>query len=361
MYGRRLGGISSLVDVVGYRGVDIVTHRTHSIVTILLSGVDKSRTPGHDYSDMSTKLVVVYRVLTTVVVCALIAAGCSIGEPSASQTRAAPLVPITALAPITAPPEPTTTTTTKPPDSVPPVVNTTIKNGDVVDWYRGRITVSTEANAEVKVNGEPAGLDLGGSVTVPIVNAPGDNTITITSTDDAGNMTETSVVYTFDPPQGWIAALGDSIMLGATEEIEQRFGPDVVDATVSRQFLDAPELMADLASRDVPPQVVVVGLGTNGPVQAEDFDRAMEAISPRTLVAFINVHVPRGWEATSNNEITAGVDRYDNAILIDWFSEASERRELLAGDGFHPSGEGRIILADLIAQAIIPGWESNTP
>jgi hypothetical protein len=259
---------------------------------------------------------------------------------------------MTALPPITEPPEPTTTT--EPRDSVPPVVEATINSGDVVDWYRGRITVSTEADAQVTVNDEPAGLDLGGSVTVPIVNAPGDNTVTITATDAAGNTTETAVVYTFDPPLGWIAALGDSIMQGATEEIEQQLGPGIVDATVSRQFLHTPKLMAELASREVPPQVVVVGLGTNGPVHAEDFDEAMEAIGPMTLVAFINVRVPRDWEATSNNEIAAGVDRYDNAILIDWSSEAGERRELLLGDGFHLSGEGHIALAALIARTIFP-------
>jgi hypothetical protein len=301
---------------------------------------------------MSAKLVAVHRALATLVVCALVAAGCSLGAPSVSQTPAVPLVPMTALPPITEPPEPTTTT--EPRDSMPPVVDTTIKSGDVVDGYRGRITVSTEADAQVTVNGEPAGLDLGGSVTVPVVNAPGDNTIIITATDNAGNTTETSVVYTFDPPQGWIATIGDSIMQGATEEIEQRLGPGIVDATASRQFLDTPELMAELASREAPPQVVVVGLGTNGPVQAEDFDQAMEAIGPRTLVAFINVHVPRDWEATSNNEIAAGVDRYDNAILIDWSSEAGERSELLVGDGFHPSGAGHIALADLIAAVIFP-------
>jgi len=264
---------------------------------------------------------------------------------------------MTALPPITEPPEPTTTT--QPPDSVPPVVEATINSGDVVDWYRGRITVSTEAGAQVTVNGEQAGLDLGGSVTVAIVNAPGDNTIIITAADAAGNTTETSIVYSFDPPKGWIAALGDSIMEGATEEIEQQLVSGIVDATVSRQFLDTPALMAELASREVPPQVVVVGLGTNGPVQAEDFDQAMEAIGPRTLVAFINVRVPRDWEATSNNEIAAGVDRYDNAILIDWSSESGERSELLVGDGFHLSGEGRIALASLIAEAIFPGRESN--
>ncbi|MCL1588341.1 MAG: hypothetical protein M3092_07975 [Actinomycetia bacterium] len=301
---------------------------------------------------MSTRLVVVHRAPATLVVSAVFVAGCSLGAPSASLTPAVPLVPMTALPPITERPEPTTTT--EPRDLVPPIVEATINSGDVVDWYRGRITVSTEADAQVTVNGEPAGLDLGGSVTVPIVNAPGDNTIIITATDTAGNTTESSVVYSFDPPQGWIATLGDSIMQGATEEIESQLGSGIVDATVSRQFLDTPELMTELASREVPPQVVVVGLGTNGPVQAEDFDQAMKAIGPRTLVAFINVHVPRDWEATSNDEIAAGVGRYDNAILIDWSTEAGERSELLVGDGFHLSREGHIALAALIAEAIFP-------
>jgi hypothetical protein len=359
MYGRRSGGVRSPDAVVEYRGVDIIIHRTTGTAAILPTEFDKSWIPGHNYSEMSTKLVGVYRASTTAVVCALIAAGCTVGAPSVSQIRAEPPVPMTALPPITEPSE--FANSTESPDTVPPVVETTINSGDVVDWYRGHITVSTEADADVTVNGQPAGPDLGGSVTVPVVNAPGDNTIIITAADNAGNTTETSVVYTFDPPQGWIATLGDSIMLGATAGIEQRLGSGIVDAAVSRQFLDTPELMADLAGREVPPQLVIVGLGTNGPVQAEDFDQAMEAIGPRTLVAFINVHVPRDWEATSNDEIAAGVDRFDNAILIDWSAVASERSELLAGDGFHTSGTGRIAFADLIVRTILHETVSDDP
>lgn len=296
-----------------------------------------------------------HRSLSSLIIAALLLAGCSFSATAAPETPAVAPVPMTNLAPIS--PTPKLTTTTVPRDTEPPSVETTITSGEVVDWYRGVLTVSTETDAEVTVNGEPVELDLGGSVTVPVVNAPGENTIAITATDTDGNTTEESIVYTFDASDGWIAAVGDSIMVGATEEIEKRLGNNIVDATVSRQFLDAPGVVADLAGRGNPPQVVVIGLGTNGPVQARHFDQVMETVDPETLVAFINVRVPRDWEATSNTEIAAGVERYDNAILVDWFAAADEHGDLFAGDGFHPSQAGRVVLADLIAAAIIPGWE----
>ena len=315
-----------------------------------------SRVPHrHHYSSAGTKLTVVHRPFTAIIAVALLASGCSYSATAAPEIARTALAPMTNLPPITEAPEPTTTT--EPRDAEPPSVEMTIRNDEVVDWYRGTITLATEADAEVTVNGEPAGLDLGGSVRVPVMNAPGENTIVITATDAAGNTTEESVVYTFDPPKGWIAAVGDSTMLGAKDEIEARLGSDVVDATVSRQFLDAPGLVAGLFRRENPPQAVIVGLGTNGPVQARHLDQVMDTVGPETLVAFINVRVPRDWEATSNDAIASGVHRYDNAILIDWFSVADERNELVAGDGFHPSQAGRVVFADLIAEAILPDWE----
>jgi hypothetical protein len=301
----------------------------------------------------------VHRSLTAIIAVALLAAGCSYSATAAPElSRTAP-VPMTNLTPITEAPEPPTTT--EPDDTEPPSIETTITNEEVVAWYRGSFTLATEADAEVTVNGEPAWLDHGGAVRVPIVNAPGENTIAITATDVAGNTTEEVVVYTFNPPEGWIEAVGDSIMLGAKDEIEARIGSDIVDAAVSRQFLDAPGLVADLFRREEPPQAVVVGLGTNGPVQTRHLDQVMDTVGSKTLVAFVNVRVPRNWEATSNDEIIAGVARYDNAILIDWFAASDDRSELFVGDGFHPSQEGRVVFADLIADAILKGREPADP
>ena len=160
--------------------------------------------------------------------------------------------------------------------------------------------------------------------------------------------------------ENWIVAIGDSIMLGSKAEIEKRLGDNIVDATVSRQFLDAPKLVARLLAREEPPEVIIIGLGTNGPVQERHFEEVMEIAGTEPLVAFINVHVPRKWEATSNRELAAGVERHDNAVLVDWYGATKGRNNLFAGDGFHPKQAGRVIMAELIASTIYPDWEPRT-
>ena len=295
-----------------------------------------------------------HRPLIAFIAAALLTTGCTIGAAPATITPHTAPEPMTALAPL----PPPSTTTTEPLDTEPPSIETTIQTGDVVEQYRGELIVTTEADAEVTINGEPADLDSDGSVTLPITSAPGENTIVLTASDPEGNTTEKTIEYSFEPQEGWIEAIGDSIMLGARDEIEKRLGTNIVDATVSRQFQVAPGLVADLARRESPPEVLIIGLGTNGPVQARHLDQVMDTVEPETVVAYVNVRVPRTWEATSNSEIEAGVEKYDNAILVDWFAVADDRNELFAGDGFHISQAGRIVLADLIAETIIPGWES---
>jgi lysophospholipase L1-like esterase len=83
----------------------------------------------------------------------------------------------------------------------------------------------------------------------------------------------------------------------------------------------------------------------------------MEIAGAEPLMVFINVHVPRSWEATSNRELAAGVDRHDNAALVDWYEATDGRNNLFARDGFHPKQPGRVIMAELIAAEIFPDWE----
>ena len=105
--------------------------------------------------------------------------------------------------------------------------------------------------------------------------------------------------------------------------------------------------------------MIVVHLGTNGPVQERHFEALMEIAADVQLMVFINAHVPtRNWESTTNSELAAGVDRYDNAVLVDWHTPTKGRSDLFAADNFHPKQPGRVIYAELVAEAIFPNWES---
>ena len=222
--------------------------------------------------------------------------------------------------------------------------------------YLVTISGTTTPDAVVTVDGEDVPTDAG-TFSVPTLSSPGLNEHTIVATDPQGLATSEIVSWTWDRPDGWAAGIGDSVMRGSKIEIEKRLGEDIVDATVSRQFLDAPQLVRQVLARPVPPEFIVIGLGTNGPVQDRHFDEVMEAAADVPLVAFVNVRVPRSWESTSNTALAEGVERYENAVLVDWWTPTNDRDELFAGDGFHPKQTGRIIMAELIASTAFAEWE----
>jgi len=273
--------------------------------------------------------------------------------PIETTSTAAPETTVAAETSTTEPP-----TTTEPVDDEPPVVETTPADDDVIGTFKVDFVGTTEPEARVTVNGEPVELDAEGSFTVMLASDFGDNEVAIEAADELGNTGVTNVSYAFEPEDGWIAAVGDSVMLGSMEELEKRIGAGTVDAIVSRQFGDAPSLVSGLLTRSVPPQVIVLHLGTNGPVQERHFEALMEIAADVPLMVFINAHVPtRNWESTTNSELAAGVERYDKAVLVDWPTPTEGRSDLFAADNFHPKQPGRVIYAELVAEAIFPNWE----
>lgn len=298
--------------------------------------------------------------LVLALVCAsVLLVGCSADATTGSATTSSTFATLTPLPPLALPAlaSLTTTTTTETTDNTPPFLATSPEHGDVVQWFRGGFTVRSEPGSAITVNGEPVEPEASGTYELPITNALGANVFVVTATDEADNVTTETVRYEFVPEEGWVAGIGDSVMLGSKIEIEKRLGDRVVDATVSRQFTNAPGLVAKLLGRPTPPEVIIIGLGTNGPVQERHFEEVMEIAGTEPLMVFVNVHVPRTWEATSNRELAAGVNRHDNAILVDWSAATEGRNDLFAKDGFHPNQPGRVIMADLIAAAIFPDWE----
>jgi hypothetical protein len=51
----------------------------------------------------------------------------------------------------------------------------------------------------------------------------------------------------------------------------------------------------------------------------------MQALSGVEKVVFVNVKVPRAWEQPNNEVIAEGVQKYPNAVLVDWYSASVNR------------------------------------
>ena len=155
-------------------------------------------------------------------------------------------------------------------------------------------------------------------------------------------------------PAGWVSAIGDSVMLGAVDALLQEM-PNLVllDAQGSRQPPAAIDVLRRRRAAGQLGESVVVHVGNNGPFTDEDFDEMMRVLAEVRKVLVVNVTVPSNVEdpvAVPNNAVlAAGVQRYPNAVLVDWRAASGGHPEFFGEDGLHLTFQGAQAYADLIA------------
>ena len=153
---------------------------------------------------------------------------------------------------------------------------------------------------------------------------------------------------------GGVYAVGDSVMLDAQQPLQVCVTNMEVDAAVSRQWSDGETIMRQVMAGPSPPAVVVVALGTNGPITDAEFDAMMSILQGASRVVFVTVHVDRAWQDQVNAVLASGVSRYPTAVLADWEGLAAQHPEWFYSDGTHLpiGGAGAQALAGLIASKL---------
>jgi peptidoglycan/LPS O-acetylase OafA/YrhL len=146
--------------------------------------------------------------------------------------------------------------------------------------------------------------------------------------------------------------IGDSVMLGAQPALAAAIEDARVDAKVSRQMKQVPDVVEQIRAEARLGDIAVVHLGTNGVFSPYHFDAVMIALAEVERVYFVNTRVPRRWEESVNKSLGAGVELWPNAYLIDWNSAAKDHPEYFGKDGVHLTGAGIEAYVSLIAQAI---------
>ena len=153
---------------------------------------------------------------------------------------------------------------------------------------------------------------------------------------------------------GGAYAVGDSVMIDAQAPLQECVSNIQVNAAVSRQWSEGEAILRDVMAGASPPSVVVVALGTNGPITTADFDAMMSILPAASRVVFVTVHVDQPWQNQVNGVLASGVARYPKAVLADWESLAAPHPEWFYSDGTHLpiSGPGAQALAALIASKV---------
>ena len=155
---------------------------------------------------------------------------------------------------------------------------------------------------------------------------------------------------------GKITAVGDSVMMDYQPDLTSLVpGIDFQDE-VGRQWGTGEQILSTLKAQGQLGATVLVGLSTNGPITAQDFDSMMSVLSGASKVVFVNVHVDQPWQDPNNQVLAAGVARYKNAVLVDWNSIANANPGWFGSDGTHISfgGPAPAAISAAIAKELKP-------
>ena len=149
-----------------------------------------------------------------------------------------------------------------------------------------------------------------------------------------------------------ISAIGDSVMLASLPELSAAL-PDIsVDAEVSRGLGAGLEIVSGLEAQGTLRGVLVVGLGTNGPINVDDLESLRQLAGARPVV-LINAHGDREWIPGVNQLLTDFADSYRGVVVADWDGTVTNIPDALADDGIHPNPSGGEIYAASIADALV--------
>jgi lysophospholipase L1-like esterase len=141
--------------------------------------------------------------------------------------------------------------------------------------------------------------------------------------------------------------VGDSVVLGAKQELQNAMPGIRVDAAVSRQFDGVLEVVGSYAEAGEIPGPLVVNAGVNGTFTDDDLDELFELAGEQTVL-LVNAKVDRPWEDLVNGRLDAAAERHPTAVLVDWYSVGEEHPEWFTYDGSHLNPEGARAFAELI-------------
>ena len=149
-----------------------------------------------------------------------------------------------------------------------------------------------------------------------------------------------------------VTAIGDSVMLGAAYTLARSIPGIDVDSAVGRQATTIVSIVRERVQSGQAGEVLIIHVGNNGTLTHAHFDEIMAAAGNRKVV-FLNLQVPRAWQDSNNAVLIAGVARYANAALADWYSASVGHGEYFASDGIHLSPSGASVYTQVVINAIL--------
>jgi peptidoglycan/LPS O-acetylase OafA/YrhL len=149
-----------------------------------------------------------------------------------------------------------------------------------------------------------------------------------------------------------ITAIGDSVMLAAAPALQKEYPGIVIDASVSRSMYAAPGIVKAHRSAGTLREVVVIALGTNGPIERKTLEEVRRLLGPTRELIVVNAQAPRGWIPGVNKELSSFALVYRNVELANWHDAIQPSLDEMAQDQVHFGPIGAGIFTTAVSDAV---------
>ena len=144
-----------------------------------------------------------------------------------------------------------------------------------------------------------------------------------------------------------IIGIGDSVMLGAINNLYDMFPNGYFDAKVSRTDYEVDDILIDLKNKNMLGEPILIHLGTNGDCSRSCKLKIMELTSGHEVF----------WINTTNLDyVNEKLKKYEsefsNLHIIDWKSLSKDHEEYFYSDGIHLNPVGRKAYAEVIVNEL---------
>lgn len=147
--------------------------------------------------------------------------------------------------------------------------------------------------------------------------------------------------------------LGDSVMVGATEELVKRIPNASLDSQVGRQLSKGIEILKQRKENNTLSDTVIIHLGNNSPITPKQIDDLVSLLTEKRKIVFVNLKLPRNYESANNQLLDEAAKKHSNIRVVDWHSHSMNAANVFGKDGIHLLGNGAKLYAELISNALV--------
>ncbi len=146
-----------------------------------------------------------------------------------------------------------------------------------------------------------------------------------------------------------VVGIGDSVMLGAVDNLYKQFPNGYFDAKISRTAWIVSGLLEELEEKEMLGNTIIINLGANGDCSESCKKKIIETAGERDIFW---VNTTNDDKVHVNDKLKALEEKYDNVHVVDWNGVSKDHKEYFYADGIHLTGSGRIAYTETIYEAI---------